>query len=104
MILSGHKKGFNRGLHQAPSLVDAVRRGHQLAEDGDLALVGQQERKHQGVHKGGHDGGLAGHEDAAAGGGQGQEHTRGQDEKEEHDSEHLVSTKCRGFSARGPLF
>lgn len=92
MILSGHKKGFNRGLEQAPSLVDAVRRGQELAEDGDLALVGQHKREHQGVHEGGHDGGLAGHEDAAAGGGQSQQHTRGQDEKEQNDSEHLVST------------
>jgi hypothetical protein len=93
MILSGNKKGFNRGLGVASScLVDAIRRGQELAEDGDLALVGQHKREHQGVHEGSHDGGLAGHEDAAAGGGQGQQHTRGQDEKEQNDSEHLVST------------
>ena len=66
-----------------------VRRGEDVAEDGDLATVREDVCEHEGVDKRGEEAGLAGHEDPAAGRGESQENTGGEHEKEEDDGEHL---------------
>ena len=66
-----------------------VRRGEDVAENGDLATVREDVREHEGVDKRSEEAGLAGHEDTTAGRGESQENTGGEYEKEEDDSEHL---------------
>jgi len=63
-------------------LIKRIREANQLAQHGDVTLVHHHEGEDEGVHQGSHDGGLAGHEDAAGTRGQSQQNTGGEQEEQ----------------------
>jgi len=82
-------KGFQRGKNPFVILIDRVGKGDELTHDRDVTAVGIDHSEHDGVHEGGHQRGLATHEDALRASRQGQQNTRGEHEKEENKAEHF---------------